>query len=381
MASVDPTSTSSTSPDGPLFSADAAFDGCLPDVPQRLAAVLEGLAVGELRSQGASIAEQAQSTPYTLLTLFTADGLLEALEWANAGQPADENACLWLAYLRWLRSLEAPWPEAAPSPLPRWLDAAVPDAILAGAGARATRQSLEALSTGAMGEVERPVLPEAQEPDVVLRSVVLGLLPTGWKSVTAMTVNGAAITHGHPEAQVASVGAALMVQATATAALRGDPQPVHRALKATVEILPQVTRPGHATVTALEAVLSSTQTHTHDDAADLGTPVGSADADGTMSMDGAGDESMPATGAANMLAAGIRAALDRELHGGCVLAYSPATDPAVEALACALAGAAGGLTALTGAGRPAVPEALVETVQQVAARWGEQLGVATSDSV
>lgn len=379
MASVDPTSTSSPSPDGPVLSADTAFDGFLPEVPQRLAAVLEGLAVGELRSHGASHAAQTRATPYTLLTLFTADGLLEALEWANAGQPADENACLWLAYLRWLRFQEAPWPEAAPSPLPRWFDATVKNSFPADAGARVTHQSLEALSTGAMGEVERPVLPEAQEPDVVLRSVALGLLPTGWKSVTAMTVNGAAITHGHPEAQVASVGAALMVQATATAALRGDPQPVRRALEATVEILPQVTRPGHTSVKALQAVFNSAQTHTHDDdAADLGTSVVSADTDGAESI----DESGPGAGsvAADTLAAGISAALDRERHGGPVLAHSPALDPAVEALACALAGAAGGLTALTGAGRPSVPETLVEIVRQVAARWGEQLGVATSPS-
>ena len=38
----------------------------------------------------------------TQLTLYTVDGLLEALEWANSGVAADTNACLWLAYLRWL---------------------------------------------------------------------------------------------------------------------------------------------------------------------------------------------------------------------------------------------------------------------------------------
>ena len=36
------------------------------------------------------------------MTLYTADGLLEALEWANDGVAPDINACLWLAYLRWL---------------------------------------------------------------------------------------------------------------------------------------------------------------------------------------------------------------------------------------------------------------------------------------
>ena len=38
----------------------------------------------------------------TQMTLYTVDGLVEALEWANDGVGADVNACLWLAYLRWL---------------------------------------------------------------------------------------------------------------------------------------------------------------------------------------------------------------------------------------------------------------------------------------
>ena len=33
----------------------------------------------------------------TQMTLYTVDGLVEALEWANSGVGADVNACLWLA--------------------------------------------------------------------------------------------------------------------------------------------------------------------------------------------------------------------------------------------------------------------------------------------
>lgn len=367
MASEPLSGTSPTTSAGPLLAADSAFDGVVAKVPQRLAAVLDGLAVGELRALGASSSDQVPSTPYTLLTLFTADGLLEALEWANVGQPADENACLWLAYLRWLRHQEATWPDAAPSPLPRWLDSALKNGFPAPARASVVQQSLEALSTGAMGEVQRPVLPQAQDPDVLLRSVVLGLLPTGWKSVTAMTVNGAAITHGHPEAQVAAVGAALMVQATVTAALRGDSQPLSRALTATLEVLPQVTRPGRATVEALQTVLRQPgRSVAHDD-----------EVAGTCAAEAPDQTGTAASTATQTLAAGVRAALQHERDGRSALVAESASDPAVEALACALVGAAGGRTALSGAGRPAVPEAVVAVIEQMAERWGAQLGVST----
>lgn len=354
MASHDTTSIGPTGHATPLLAADTAFDGLLPGVPQRVAAVLEGLALGELRACGDSEDSARASTPYTLLTLFTADGLLEAMEWANAGQPADENACLWLAYLRWLRSQATPWPDSAPSPLPRWLDEAVNDTRGAGAVAPAIQQTLEALSTGQMGEVERPVLAEAQNPDVLLRSVVLGLLPTGWKAVTAMAVNGAAITHGHPEAQVASVGAALMVQATVTASLRGSPHPVHSALTATLEILPQVTRPGQATVNALQHVAESAPTYPHDDDA-IATVTGET--------------------STQVLAAGVRAALVRETGGQSAWDRRPVAAPAVEALACALLGAAGGKQTVDAEGHATAPQHTVEIINQVATRWSQQLGI------
>jgi len=50
----------------------------------------------------------------TQMTLYTADGLLEALEWANDGVAADINACLWLAYLRWLGTQGVAVPASAP---------------------------------------------------------------------------------------------------------------------------------------------------------------------------------------------------------------------------------------------------------------------------
>src|SRR5687767_8071136 len=58
----------------------------------------------------------------TQMTLYTVDGLVEALEWANSGVGADANACLWLAYLRWLATQGETAPAAAPVPQPRWID-------------------------------------------------------------------------------------------------------------------------------------------------------------------------------------------------------------------------------------------------------------------
>ena len=50
----------------------------------------------------------------TQMTLYTVDGLVEALEWANSGVGADANACLWLAYLRWLDTQGEPAPDRLP---------------------------------------------------------------------------------------------------------------------------------------------------------------------------------------------------------------------------------------------------------------------------
>ena len=66
--------------------------------------------------------EPGHFTDDTQLTLYTLDGLTEALEWANAGTAADEAACLWLAYLRWYATQEGRFPDNAPAPQPRWID-------------------------------------------------------------------------------------------------------------------------------------------------------------------------------------------------------------------------------------------------------------------
>ncbi|WP_104178971.1 ADP-ribosylglycohydrolase family protein [Arthrobacter sp. B0490] len=134
----------------------------------------------------------------TQLTLYTVDGLIDALEWANDGVAADETACLWLAYLRWLERQGERLPVGAPAPPARWLDRqedllpvhdADPDTV-------------RALLTGEMGTRARPLNLQAQGPGALMRSAPFGLVPRIPASmVERLTVDGAALTHGSAAAR------------------------------------------------------------------------------------------------------------------------------------------------------------------------------------
>ncbi|WP_432394146.1 hypothetical protein ACRQ5B_12055 [Pseudarthrobacter sp. L19] len=99
----------------------------VPSHESRIHGCLLGGALGDaLGSSGGSAAERDGTgvlSGRARMTLYTVDGLLEALEWANSGVAADANACLWLAYLRWLGTQGMSLPEAAPFQPPRWIDA------------------------------------------------------------------------------------------------------------------------------------------------------------------------------------------------------------------------------------------------------------------
>ncbi len=134
----------------------------------------------------------------THLTLYTVDGLTEALEWANDGVAADETACLWLAYLRWLGRQGEHLPPRAPAAPARWLDRQeailpVPDA---------DPDTVRALLTGEMGTQFRPLNPLSQGPGALLRSAPFGLVPRIPASmVERLTTDAAALTHGSPAAK------------------------------------------------------------------------------------------------------------------------------------------------------------------------------------
>ncbi|BAS17412.1 adp-Ribosyl-[Dinitrogen reductase] hydrolase [Arthrobacter sp. Hiyo8] len=132
------------------------------------------------------------------MTLYTVDGLVEALEWANDGVAADETACLWLAYLRWLASQGVALPASAPVPQPRWID-----------GQEVLRHRrhpgkacLSGLATGEMGTKFRPVNPESKGCGTVMRSAPFGLVPhISEAAVYKLSTDAACLTHGHPSAR------------------------------------------------------------------------------------------------------------------------------------------------------------------------------------
>lgn len=134
----------------------------------------------------------------TQLTLYTVDGLVEALEWANSGVGADVNACLWLAYLRWLATQGEDAGPSAPAPQPRWID-----------GNEVLRQRrhpdndcIAGLATGEMGTSMRPVNAGARGAGTVMRSAPFGLVPhITPDAVYKLSADAAALTHGHPAAR------------------------------------------------------------------------------------------------------------------------------------------------------------------------------------
>ncbi|MDE8588004.1 ADP-ribosylglycohydrolase family protein [Arthrobacter sp. NQ4] len=134
----------------------------------------------------------------TQLTLYTVDGLVEALEWANSGVGADVNACLWLAYLRWLATQGEEAGPSAPAPQPRWIDG---NEVLR-QRRRPEEECISGLASGEMGTISRPVNPGARGAGTVMRSAPFGLVPhITPDAVYKLSADAAALTHGHPSAR------------------------------------------------------------------------------------------------------------------------------------------------------------------------------------
>ncbi|MGN7249403.1 ADP-ribosylglycohydrolase family protein [Arthrobacter sp. SAFR-014] len=144
----------------------------------------------------------------TQMTLYTVDGIVEALEWANSGVGADANACVWLAYLRWLDTQGVPVPESAPRPQPRWIDA---QEVLRHRRAPGNA-CLSGLATGEMGTAARPVNPESKGCGTVMRSAPFGLVPhIPADSVYKLSADAASLTHGHPSARQSAGAFSLLI--------------------------------------------------------------------------------------------------------------------------------------------------------------------------
>ncbi len=182
-----------------------------PPHASRIHGCLLGGALGDAHSsQPASRPGPLRFSAGTQLTLYTVDGLLEALEWANDGVAADTNACLWLAYLRWLGTQGEAVPASAPVQPPRWIDSH-----------EALRQRrdpagacLTGLGGGEMGTVYRPVNPDADDPGALTRSAPFGLIPhIEQGAVYQLSADAAALTHGHAAARQAAGMLSLIILA------------------------------------------------------------------------------------------------------------------------------------------------------------------------
>lgn len=131
--------------------------------------------------------------PAGQLTLFTADALLETIEWANSGVHADEAACAWLAALRWAASQGVPLSPAAPVAQPRWLDGQ--DGVLVPAAVRPAW--IGSLAGGEMGSPSRPVGLAFDDAGAAAHAAPFGLVPhVPAAAVVKMSIDGAALTHG-----------------------------------------------------------------------------------------------------------------------------------------------------------------------------------------
>ncbi|MFK0001238.1 ADP-ribosylglycohydrolase family protein [Paenarthrobacter sp. NPDC090522] len=144
----------------------------------------------------------------TQMTLYTVDGLVEALEWANDGVAADEIACLWLAYLRWLATQDVAASPAAPVPQPRWIDG---QEVLKHRRAPGNA-CLSGLASGEMGTAARPVNADSKGCGTVMRSAPFGLIPhISPEAVAKLSMDAASLTHGHPAARLGAAAFSLLI--------------------------------------------------------------------------------------------------------------------------------------------------------------------------
>ncbi|THJ66231.1 ADP-ribosylglycohydrolase family protein [Arthrobacter echini] len=163
----------------------------------------------------------------TSLTLYSTDGLIEALEWANDGVAADETACLWLAYLRWLDHQGEHPPASAPAPPPRWLDLQ-PDLPPA---EHPDQDTVRALLSGEMGTRARPLNAGSTGPGALMRSAPFGLVPRiPATMVERLTLDAAALTHGgtgatEPAAAYSGIIRSLVIEGGSLTAALGDRAP------------------------------------------------------------------------------------------------------------------------------------------------------------
>ncbi len=146
----------------------------------------------------------------TQMTLYTVDGLVEALEWANDGLAADEIACLWLAYLRWLATQDVAVASSAPVPQPRWIDA---QEVLRHRRAPGNA-CLSGLATGGNGNsctAGQRRLQRLRHCDAFCPPVRTHPPHISREAVYKLSSDAASLTHGHPSARLSAAAFSLLI--------------------------------------------------------------------------------------------------------------------------------------------------------------------------
>ncbi|MER8026370.1 hypothetical protein [Glutamicibacter protophormiae] len=164
-------------------------------------AILLGLADGATHAR-----DDIDPGATEILPLYLADGLLEALEWANDGVASDEAACMWLAALRGYNKLTGSFPDNAPQPLDRWIDKEFAHVEIFETIHPGDPLNLAGLDSKDMGQPGRPTGPGADSAGVLPRAAIAALLGRVPVSTTATLARSASfLTH---DAQAAETGIA-----------------------------------------------------------------------------------------------------------------------------------------------------------------------------
>ena len=176
------------------------------DYSDKVFAVLLGLA------DGATHAREGHEPGATeILALYVADGLLEALEWANDGVASDEAACMWLASLRAYKQLTGSFPASAPEPLERWIDTEFAQVERPEGIAPGDELNLYGLNSADMGYAARPTGAGNDSTGVLPRAAVTALVARVPQANTSALASSAAyLSHGENAANTAAAAALIL---------------------------------------------------------------------------------------------------------------------------------------------------------------------------
>ncbi|MGH3653331.1 hypothetical protein [Glutamicibacter sp.] len=169
-------------------------------------AILLGLADGATHAR-----DDIDPGATEILPLYLADGLLEALEWANDGVSSDEAACMWLAALRGYSKITGSFPERAPQPLGRWIDKEFANVEIFEKILDGDPQNLAGLDSPDMGQPGRPTGAGADSTGVLPRAATAALLARVPLGTTETLARSAAfLTHDGQAAKTAIAAAKII---------------------------------------------------------------------------------------------------------------------------------------------------------------------------